>query len=84
MEIDYERLREDMINYCYEAGSSEVNNYGSAMQYFPMAVVDLGDAERRMKDNITTIRNASNSTLEQIADELGFNIRDYEKKGFRF
>ena len=84
MEIDYERLREDMINYCYESGSSEMNNYGSAMQYFPMAVMDLGDAERRMKENITTIRNASNSTLEQIADELGFNIGDYEKKGFRF
>ena len=33
MEIDYERLREDMINYCYESGSSEMNNYGSAIRY---------------------------------------------------
>ena len=84
MEIDYERLREDMINYCYESGSSEMDNYGTAMQYFPMAVVDLGDAERRMNENIRTIRNASNSTLEQIANELGFDIENYKKKGFRF
>jgi len=84
MEIDYERLREDMINYCYESGSSEMDNYGTAMQFFPMAVVDLGDAERRMNENIRTIRNASNSTLEQIANELGFDIENYKKKGFRF
>lgn len=80
--IDYEQLRQDLIDYCYTTGASEMDEYGTAMQYFPMAVMDLGDAERRMKENIATIRNASNFTLEQIANELGYNIENYKSKGF--
>ena len=34
MELDYERLREDLIDY-----------YGSAMMYNPMAVIELSDVE---------------------------------------
>ena len=84
MDIDYERLRQDLINYCYDVGSSEMDEYGTAMQIFPVAVVDLSGAEQRMKDNIAAISYASNSRLEEIAEELGFDLDDYKKKGFGF
>lgn len=34
MELDYERLREDLIDY-----------FGTAMMYNPMAVIELSDVE---------------------------------------
>ena len=84
MDIDYERLRQDLINYCYDVGSSEMDEYGTAMQIFPVAVVDLSGAEQRMKNNIAAISYASNSRLEEIAAELGFDLDNYKKKGLGF
>ena len=84
MEIDYERLRSDLINYFYQVGSNEMDEYGTAMQFFPVAVMDLSEAEARMKDNIAAVRYASNSRLEEIASMVGFDIDDYKKKGMRF
>lgn len=54
--MDYERLREDLKNY-----------FGAAMQYYPVAVIDLVEVER-----------ASNEKLEQIAIRNGFNLSDYQ------
>ena len=56
-EIDYERLRSDLMNY-----------FGSAMPYFPIAVIDLTDVEL-----------ASEEKLEQIARQNGFDLNKYIK-----
>ena len=56
--MDYERLREDLKNY-----------FGSAMQFYPVAVMDLVEVER-----------ASDEKLEQIAISCGFNLSDYENQ----
>lgn len=56
--MDYERLREDLKNY-----------FGTAMQFYPVAVMDLVEVE-----------NASDEKLEQIAISCGFNLSDYEVK----
>ena len=54
--MDYERLREDLKDY-----------FGSAMQFYPVAVMDLVEVER-----------ASDEKLEQIAISNGFDLREYE------
>ena len=56
--MDYERLREDLMSY-----------YGAAMQFYPVAVMDLVEVE-----------HASNEKLEQIAIRAGFNLSDYENQ----
>jgi hypothetical protein len=61
-----------------------MDDYGTAMQFFPMAVMDLGEAEIRMQNNISAVRYASDSSLEQIAEELGFDLDDYKKRGLGF
>ena len=61
MEIDYERLRRDLIDY-----------FGTAMTFYPMAVIEL-----------TEVENASNSRLEQIAIQNGFNLNDYTNQKSR-
>lgn len=61
MEIDYERLRSDLIDY-----------FGTAMVLYPMAVIEL-----------TEVENASNSRLEQIAIQNGFNLNDYTNQKSR-
>jgi len=61
MEIDYERLRRDLIDY-----------FGTAMTFYPMAVIELIEVE-----------NASNSRLEQIAIQNGFNLNDYTNQKSR-
>lgn len=60
-EIDYERLRRDLMDY-----------FGAAMMYYPVAVVDL-----------TKVEHASDSELEQIALQCGFNLSDYEEQKMR-
>lgn len=55
MDYDFDELRNDLMNY-----------YGSAMQYFPMAVMDLSDVE-----------NASEDRLLEMAKDAGFNLEDY-------
>ena len=55
MEIDFERLREDLINY-----------FGTAMSYYPQAVIELSNVER-----------ASDSELISIALKNGFDLEEY-------
>lgn len=57
-EIDYERLRNDLMNY-----------FGSAMMYYPVAVVELSEVE-----------HASPSKLIQIAIQNGFNLDNYKEQ----
>lgn len=61
MEIDYERLRSDLIDY-----------FGTAMIFNPMAVAELSEVE-----------NASEYKLEQIAQQNGFDLSNYEKQNRR-
>lgn len=56
-EIDYERLRSDLIDY-----------FGSAMPYFPVAVID-----------VTQVELASEAKLEEIAKQNGFDLNNYIK-----
>ncbi len=55
MELDFERLRDDLINY-----------YGTAMSYYPQAVIELSNVER-----------ASNNELISIALKNGFDLEEY-------
>lgn len=56
MNIDYEKLRRDLIDY-----------FGSAIGLFPVAVLD-----------VVRVENASNSELLEIANQNGFDLREYE------
>ncbi len=56
--MDYEKLREDLIDY-----------FGIAMQFYPVAVVELVQVE-----------NASDEELEQIAINNGFDLDNYQSK----
>ena len=56
--MNYEKLREDLINY-----------FGTAMQFYPVAVVDLAQVE-----------NATDEQLEQIAIKNGFDLDNYQSK----
>jgi len=60
-DIDYEKLREDLIDY-----------FGTAMAYNPMAVIELSNVE-----------SASDSKLEQIASQNGFDLSNYIKQKSR-
>ena len=63
MTIDVDKLRDDLINY-----------FGSAMQFYPQAVIELSEVE-----------SASPEELVNIALKNGFNLEDYEiSKGRRF
>ena len=63
IKIDIETLRADLMDY-----------YGSAMPYYPQAVIDLG-----------RIENARPEELINIARYNGFNLEDYEvEKGRKF
>ena len=63
MTIDVDKLRRDLIDY-----------FGSAMQYYPQAVIDLSKVE-----------TASPEELVNIALDNGFDLSDYEiNKGRRF
>lgn len=53
--LDYERLRGDLINY-----------YGTAMQYFPIAVME-----------VSKVKNASEEGVLDMAEKAGFDINDY-------
>lgn len=53
MEIDIERLRQDLINY-----------FGTANGYNPMAVIDLAQVERVSDDKIIRIAKNNNFDLE--------------------
>ncbi len=55
MELDFERLRDDLINY-----------FGTAMSYYPQAVIELSNVER-----------ASNNELISIALKNGFDLDEY-------
>ena len=61
MNIDYDKLRSDLIDY-----------FGSSVVYNPMAVIELSNVE-----------SATDSKLEQIAIQNGFNLSDYEKQKSR-
>ncbi len=56
MNIDTEKLRRDLINY-----------YGTAMQIYPVAIIELSQVE-----------NCSEEELINIALKLNFNLSDYE------
>ena len=55
VEIDIEQLRRDLIDY-----------FGTASQYFPVAIMD-----------ISRVENASPEELINIAINNGFDINDY-------
>ncbi len=65
MDIDYEKLRKDLIDY-----------FGSAMfSGFPMAVVDLSDVERASNDELIKIAkkngfDLSKYLIDEMDDEL--------------
>ena len=52
MEIDYERLREDLMNY-----------FGAAMCIYPVAVVDLTKVERASEDELEQIARENGFNL---------------------
>ena len=56
MTIDIETLRKDLINY-----------FGTAMQFNPMAIMDL-----------TKVENASPEELVEIAQDNNFDLNDYK------
>jgi hypothetical protein len=56
MTIDIEALRKDLINY-----------FGTAMQFNPMAIMDL-----------TKVENASPEELVEIAQDNNFDLNDYK------
>ena len=58
MLIDVDALRDDLMNY-----------YGSAMQFNPVAMMDL-----------VKVENASDEEIVNIAINNGINIYDYEIK----
>ena len=63
MTIDVDKLRRDLMDY-----------FGSAMQYYPQAVIELSKVE-----------SASPEELVNIALANGFDLSDYEvSKGRRF
>ena len=54
-EINIEKLRSDLIDY-----------YGTAMSFFPMAIIDLNE-----------VYSASDEKIIEIALKNGFNIDNY-------
>lgn len=56
MTIDIEALRKDLIDY-----------FGTAMQFNPMAIMDL-----------TKVENASPEELVEIAQDNNFDLNDYK------
>ena len=56
--MDFERLRDDLRDY-----------FGTAMQFFPAAVIDLSEVD-----------TASNEKLIDIASSCGFDLSEYEVK----
>lgn len=58
MNIDIDALRQDLITY-----------FGTAMQIYPLAMIDL-----------TKVEHASDNEIVTIALNNGFNIYDYEIK----
>lgn len=63
MTIDVDKLRDALIDY-----------FGTAMQFNPQAVIELGEVE-----------NASPERLVEIALANGFDLSDFEvSKGRRF
>ncbi len=83
-QINIEQLRRDVIRYYEDVGSIEMDEYGTAMGYFPTATVDLIQAENRMNGNIAAVRSCDGETLQQIAESLGFDLDDYKMRGMRF
>ena len=75
MEIDYEKLRSDLINY-----------FGSAMfSGLPMAIVDLSDVEVASNDKLIeiAIKNNLDLTKYQIEEEnrnLKINSKKFKRK----
>ena len=54
--IDIEKLRQDLIDY-----------FGSAMQFYRIAVIDLSD-----------VQNASDEEIVKIAIQNGFDLEKYK------
>ncbi len=62
MRIDYEALRRDLMDY-----------FGTAMGFFPVAVMDLSEVE-----------SASDEELLEIARKNRINLSKYELDSFDF
>lgn len=58
MNIDIDALRQDLITY-----------FGTAMQIYPLAMIDL-----------TKVEHASDNEIVNMALNNGFNLYDYEIK----
>ena len=83
-QINIRQLRNDVIRYYEDIGSIEMNEYGTAMGFFPMAGADLVQAEIKMNSQIATVNACDDETIIQIAESLGFDIDDYKMRGMRF
>ena len=62
-EIDIGRLRQDVMRYYEDIGDLEMDEYGTAMGFFPTATVDLIQAESRKNSNIANVSSASDEEL---------------------
>ena len=62
MNIDYERLREDLIDY-----------FGSAMGLFPMAIMDITKIENA--SNLELLEIAKQNGFDLIKYEMGKTFR---------
>lgn len=60
-EINIEKLRSDLIDY-----------YGTAMSFFPMAMIDLNE-----------VYNASDEKLIEIAIKNKFNLENYVNNDYQ-
>ena len=63
MNIDYERLRSDLIDY-----------YGTAMMINPIAVIDIGLIEKATNDKLIEIAIKNGFDLEDYEE---FKIKKY-------
>lgn len=52
--IDYERLRKDLIDY-----------FGTAMSFMPMAVMDVSRVERASREELIRIANENRFDLDE-------------------
>ena len=81
-QYDIGRLRQDVMRYYEDIGDLEMDEYGTAMGFFPTATVDLIQAESRKNANVAAVRSCDPDTLKEIAESLGFDLDDYKARGF--
>lgn len=59
MDIDYEKLREDLIDY-----------YGSAISFMPMAVIELSQVERASNQKLMELAIKNGFNLDDYKENI--------------